>query len=103
MALTGLLRARAQLLQSCLTLCGPTDCSPPGSSVHGILQASIEEWVATPSSRGSPQTRDRTRVSYVAGRLFTTEPPGEPLERTLASCNFNHLPPFIHTSYPKKE
>ena len=41
-----------QLLQSCLTLCNPTDCSPPGSSVHGILQARILEWVAVPSSRG---------------------------------------------------
>ena len=39
-------------LQSCLTLCDPMDCSPPGSSVHGILQARILEWVAMPSSRG---------------------------------------------------
>ena len=48
--------------QSCLTLCDPTDCSPPGFSVHGILQAQILEWVAVPSSRGSSQPRDRTRV-----------------------------------------
>ena len=40
-------------LQSYPTLCDPMDCSPPGSSVHGILQARILEWVATPSSRGS--------------------------------------------------
>ena len=40
----------AQLLQSCLTLCDPMDFSPPGSSVHGILQGRILEWVATPSS-----------------------------------------------------
>ena len=39
--------------QSCLTLCDPMDCSPPGSSVHGILQARILEWVAIPFSRGS--------------------------------------------------
>ena len=39
--------------QSCLTLCDPLDCKPPGSSVHGILQARILEWVATPFSRGS--------------------------------------------------
>ena len=38
----------AKLLQSCLTLCNPMDCSPPGSSVHGILQARILEWVAQP-------------------------------------------------------
>ena len=43
----------ARLLQSCLTLMDPVDCSPPGSSVHGILQGRILEWVAMPSSRGS--------------------------------------------------
>ena len=53
-----------QLLQSCLTVCDPMDCSPRGSSVHGILQARILEWVAMPSSRGSSQPRDRTCVSY---------------------------------------
>ena len=41
--------------QSCPTLCDPVDCRPPGSSVHGILQARVLEWVATPSSRGSSQ------------------------------------------------
>ena len=41
----------AKLLQSCLTLCDHMDCSPPGSSVHGILQARIPEWIAMPSSR----------------------------------------------------
>ena len=48
----------AQLLQSCLTLRDSMDYSPPGSSVHGILQARILEWVAMPSSRGSSRTRD---------------------------------------------
>ena len=43
--------------QSCLTLCKPMDCSPPGSSVHGILQASILEWVAMPFSRGSSKSQ----------------------------------------------
>ena len=58
------------------------DCSPPGSSVHGIFQARILEWVAMPSSRGPSQPRDRTHVSCVfciAGRFFTTESPGKPL------------------------
>ena len=50
-------------LQSCLTLCDPTDCSPPGSSVYGILQARTLEWVAMPSSRGLSQPRDGTQVS----------------------------------------
>ena len=45
--------------QSCLTLCNPMDCRPPGSSVHRILQARIVEWVAMPSSRVSSQPRDR--------------------------------------------
>ena len=56
--------------QSCLTLRDPMDCSPPGSSVHGILQGRILEWVAIPFSRGSSQLRDQTQVSYIAGRFF---------------------------------
>ena len=52
--------------QSYTTLCDPMDCNPPGSSVHGILQARILEWVVISSSRGSSQPRDRTRVSYVS-------------------------------------
>ena len=51
----------AKLLQSCPTLCDPMDYSPPGSSVHGILQARILEWVAMPSSRGSSQPRDQSQ------------------------------------------
>ena len=51
--------------------CDPKDCSPPGSSVHGILQARILEWVAISFPRGSPQPRDRTWVSCIASRFFT--------------------------------
>ena len=54
----------AKSLQSYPTLCNPLDCSPPGSSVHGILQARILEWVAMLSSRGSSQSRDWTHISY---------------------------------------
>ena len=43
----------AKLLQSCPMLCDPVNCSPPGSTVHGILQARTLEWAAMPSSRGS--------------------------------------------------
>ena len=57
--------------QLCPTLCDPTDCSPPGSSVHGILQARILEWIAVPFSRRSSQLRDRTQVSLTACRFFT--------------------------------
>ena len=54
------------------------DYSPPGSSVHGILQARILEWVAFPFSRGSSWPRDQTPISCIAGRFLTTEPPGKP-------------------------
>ena len=57
--------------RSCLTLCNPMDCSPPGSTVHGILQARILEWVAMPFSRGSSWPRDQTWVSCTGGRFFT--------------------------------
>ena len=53
------------------TLCDPMDCSLPSSSVHGILQARILEWVAIPFSRGSSQARDQTWVSCIAGRFLT--------------------------------
>ena len=49
-----------------LTLCNPMDCSPAVSSVHGILQTGILEWVAVPSSRESSQPRDQTCVSYIS-------------------------------------
>ena len=65
-------------LQSCPTLCKPKDCSPPSSSVHGILQARTLEWIALSSSRGSFLPRDRTQVSCsssIAGGFFTAEPP----------------------------
>ena len=54
------------------TLCNPVDCSPPGSSVHGIPQARILEWVAIPFSRGSSWPRDQIQVFLIAGRFFTT-------------------------------
>ena len=57
--------------QSCPTLCDPIDCIPPGSSVHGILQARILEWVAMPFSRVSSQPRDQTQVSHIAD-IFVT-------------------------------
>ena len=56
----------------------PMGWRPPGISVHGILQASILEWVAISFSRGSSQPRDRNCVSCLAGRFFTTEPPRKP-------------------------
>ena len=60
-----------EVAQSCPTLCDPMDCSPAGSSVHGIFQAWILEWVAVSFSRGSSWPRDRTQVSRIVGRSFT--------------------------------
>ena len=52
-------------------LCNPMDCGPPDSSIHEILQARILEWVTIPFSRRSPHSRDKIRVSHIAGRFFT--------------------------------
>ena len=65
------LESESEVAQSCPTLCDPMDCSPPGSSVHGIFQVRILEWVAISFSRGSFQPRDWTRVSHNVGRCFT--------------------------------
>ena len=62
---------RSEVAQLCLTFCNPMYCSSPGSSVHGILQARILEWIAICFSRRSSQPRDQTQVSCIAGRFFT--------------------------------
>ena len=63
--------SESEVAQSCPTLCNPMDCSPPGSSVHGILQARIKEWFAISSSRGLPDPG----IELVAPAL--SEPPGK--------------------------
>ena len=65
-----LLWKKVLFTQSCSILCDPMDCSPPGSSIHRILQARILEWVVIPFSRASSQLRDRNPVSCIAGRFF---------------------------------
>ena len=67
----------SEVTQLCMTLCDPMDCSPPGSSVHGIFQARILEWAAVPVSRESSQPRNQTQVSYIAGvfTVWATEKP----------------------------
>ena len=67
----GLVSTYVLVIQSRPTLCSPMDYSLQGSSVHGILQARILEWVAIPFSSGSSPTRDQTQVSCLAGRFFT--------------------------------
>ena len=68
----------AAAFRLCAALCDPMDYIPPASSAHGILQARVLQWVAMPSSRVSSQPRDGTQTSCIAGRFFTTEPPGKP-------------------------
>ena len=71
----------AKSLQMSLTHCNPMDCSWSGSSVHGILQARILEWIAMPSSKGSSWPKDQIGTSCdscIAGRFFTAETPGKP-------------------------
>ena len=64
-------KKKVWVAQSCPALWDPMDCSLSGSSVYGILQARILEWVVITFSRGSSQPRDRTWVSHIAGRHFT--------------------------------
>ena len=65
------MKVKMLVAQLCPPFCNPMDCSPSRSSVHGILQARILEWVATPSSRGSSQPRDQTQVSPIVGGFRT--------------------------------
>ena len=64
---------------SCLTLRDPMDCSPPGSSAHGILRARIVVWVEISFSRGSSTPRDQTWVSCIAGRFLTISASRKPI------------------------
>ena len=73
--------------QSCLTLYNPMDYSPPGSSVRGILQARIVEWVAIPFSRRSSQPRNWTWFSCLADRYFTVWATWEALCALYFQCN----------------
>ena len=66
-------KKRREVAQSCPTLCDPMDGSPPGSSIHGIFQAWIPEWVAISFSRGSSWPRYWTWVSLIVGRCFTVQ------------------------------
>ena len=71
--------------QMCLTLCHPMDCSSPGSSVHGILQARILEWVAISFFRGSSWPRNGTGSPVLKAYPLPSEPPGRPQDTLLRS------------------
>ena len=64
-------KKESEVTQLCATPCDPTDCSLPGSSVHGFFQARVLEWVASSFSRGSSRPKDQTQVSRTVGRRFT--------------------------------
>ena len=68
-------KKESEVTQSCPTLCDPIDCSLPGSSVHGIFQAIVLEWIAISFSRGSSLPRDRTHISCISciGGFFTND------------------------------
>ena len=83
------MKVKVLVTQSCLTLCDPM--SPPVSSVHGIFQARILEWVAILFSRGSSQTRDQTLASCIAGKFFTVWATLEELMLKLKLQQFGHL------------
>ena len=94
----------AKSLQLCLTLCDPMDCSPPGSSVHGILQARILEWVAMSSSRESSRPRDQSHdyclLHWQVGSS-PLAPPGKPYLNPVFSYFEYVLWSRIAGSYPK--
>ena len=80
--------------QLCPTLCDPMDCNLPDSSVHGIFQARLLEWVAISSPGDFPNSGIKPMSPILAGRFFTTEPPGKPIRNTFAAqiwffCAYN--------------
>ena len=80
---------KVKVTQSCLTLCDPMHCSPPGSSVRGVLQARILKWLAIPLL-GSSQPRDQTQVSCTAGRFFTILATREACYYLISSSRLNN-------------
>ena len=99
------MKVKSEVAQSCPTLSNPMDCSLPGSSIHGIFQARVLEWVAISFSRGSSQPRDQTRISCVSciGRqipyLGSPEEPGkEQRERLKATWIYPCPSNFIYKS-----
>ena len=81
---------KSEVTQSCLTLCNRMECSPPGCSVNGVLQARILEWVAISFSRGSSQPRGRTQVPHIADSL-PSEPPGKSMLYVYCTTIWFHI------------
>ena len=79
-------RKEREVAQSCLTLYDPIDCSLPGTSVHGIFQARVLEWVVISFSRGSSQPRDQTQARILEWAAFPFRGSSQPRDQTQVSC-----------------
>ena len=93
---------RAKSLQSCPTLCDPMDCSPLDSSVHGIFQARILEWVVMPSSRGSSLPRDRAHIAchlHWQVRSSPLAPPEKP--QSFHTISFQNIVAIMNIILPR--
>ena len=82
----GYIQCACSVAQSCPTLCNPMDCSPPGSSVHGIFQVRMLEWVAISFSRGSSRSRDSTHISCIGRWIRDHRDTTEALEDGTGHC-----------------
>ena len=88
------------VVQSCLTLCDPMDCNPPGSSVHGIFHARIQDWVAIPFSRGFSQSRDWTRSPTLQVDSLPAQPQGKPKNTRVDNLSLlQHIFPTQESSW----
>ena len=96
----------SEVAQSCPTLCNPMNCSLPDSSVHGILQARIPEWVTISFSRGSSQPGTEP-ISCIAGRFLLSEPPSKPFLGVMKDKSEQHYlaryPCVLFSSWQKLE
>ena len=86
-------------LLSCVRLCDPMDCSLPGSSVHGILQVRILEWVAISFSRGSSRPKDGTQASTLQADSLPSEPPRKPLKGLRQAAILSEFPLSLHRGH----
>ena len=95
-------KGKVLVAQSCLTLCDPMDCSPPGSSAHGILQARVLEWVTMSFSRGLPEPGIEPRSLALQADSLPSEPPGSPIKVIICAYSSTLSQNFPVVFLPKK-
>ena len=93
----------SEVAQSCVTLCSPMDCSLPGSSIRGIFQARVLEWVAISFSRGSSRPREQTRSPALQADTSLSEPPGKPCDSSYVLENKVCIYYIFRKIYSEKE